>query len=228
LKDFVIPALYDTTEVVVTPEDTIDATLKAIEKGLRPAALNMASDFNPGGGVLKGSQAQEECLFRRSNYHFHLNRNTTDYPMAPTQVVYTPKVTIIKDNKYNLMDDFVEVDFIAGAAIRKPKLINGHLSDKDYIFMKKKIFMICETAAYHGHDAVVLGCFGCGCFGNPPSDVAQAFKEILLGPEGQTGFISKPGFPGAFKYVEFAVYGDGKDKNFRTFSEAFSPENLYK
>ena len=36
----------------------------------------------------------------------------------------------------------------------------------------------CQTALAHGHDAVVLGAFGCGAFRNPAQHVSQLFKEV--------------------------------------------------
>lgn len=48
--------------------DSIDAAKKLLDKGLHPCVLNLANAFSPGGGVASGSKAQEEDLFRRSNY----------------------------------------------------------------------------------------------------------------------------------------------------------------
>ncbi len=35
-------------------------------------------------------------------------------------------------------------------------------------------------AIAHGHDAVVLGAFGCGAFRNPAAHMAQLFKEVRV------------------------------------------------
>jgi hypothetical protein len=36
----------------------------------------------------------------------------------------------------------------------------------------------CQSAIAHGHDAVVLGAFGCGAFRNPAAHMAQLFREV--------------------------------------------------
>src|SRR5690606_10254878 len=122
LDSFDIPLPYEGGVVVTSPLDTIDAALRCKGLGLRPLVLNMASDYHPGGGVAKGSQAQEECLFRRTNYFLHLNEELVEYPFKPTQVVLSPGVAVIKDRNYQLMDSFETLDFVACAAVRKPRL----------------------------------------------------------------------------------------------------------
>ena len=67
---------YD-TEVKVIDSDCIYAAKNLIDKGLNPCVLNMASFHTPGGGVTRGSSAQEENIFRRTNifkslYQFNL------------------------------------------------------------------------------------------------------------------------------------------------------------
>ena len=72
---------YDTlphyeTEIKVINNDCLYEAKNMIDNGLKPAVLNMASFHTPGGGVISGSAAQEENLFRRTNlfkslYKFH-------------------------------------------------------------------------------------------------------------------------------------------------------------
>ena len=65
----------DSTVIKVYNCDTLVGTKRMIDQGMKPLVLNMASNFVPGGGVRKGSRAQEECLFRRSNYFLSLDTN---------------------------------------------------------------------------------------------------------------------------------------------------------
>ncbi|KAJ7788078.1 hypothetical protein B0H14DRAFT_2950224 [Mycena olivaceomarginata] len=46
---------------------------------------------------------------------------------------------------------------------------------------------------------LVLGAFGCGAFGNPPAEVAQLFRRVLLGRDGNRGGE----FLGCFDEVTF-------------------------
>lgn len=46
---------------------SLEAALTLLTDGLNPAVLNMASRKIPGGCVVRGAGAQEECLFRQTN-----------------------------------------------------------------------------------------------------------------------------------------------------------------
>ena len=55
------------TNIEVINQDCLIAAQELTRKGKNVAVLNMASFQIPGGGVLKGSGAQEENIFRRTN-----------------------------------------------------------------------------------------------------------------------------------------------------------------
>ena len=59
---------YESTLVKVVDEDCLIVYKDLVKKGFRPVLLNMANAHNPGGGYKRGDGAQEETLFRRSNY----------------------------------------------------------------------------------------------------------------------------------------------------------------
>jgi uncharacterized protein (TIGR02452 family) len=65
--------------------------------------------------------------------------------------------------------------------------------------------------AGHGHDAVVLGAWGCGVFRNDPEMVAELFAGALRGR-----------FAGVFDVVAFAVLdGTADGSTIRPFAERF-------
>ena len=115
-----------------------------LDEGLNPAVLNMASAYRPGGGVLNGARAQEECIFRRSNLFMSLYRydrqvydlviepnrdDFTDdlydlsfiqqgYPMDENfGGIYSDDVTVFKDGNYEWLHNPYQTAFISVAAM---------------------------------------------------------------------------------------------------------------
>jgi len=159
--------------------DTFDLASEYASEGLNVMVLNMASDYKPGGGVVSGKTAQEECLFRRSNAFMTHPRKW--YPLEVYQVVYSPEVQVIKDSKYELLTekDQFKVGMIAIPALRKPHLVYGEYYSSDRMIMQNKIESIFKIAIEQGHDSLVLGALGCGIFRNPPTEVANIFKTMI-------------------------------------------------
>ena len=195
--------------------------------------LNLASYRNPGGGVSTGAGAQEEYLFRCSDYFrslyqyvdyastYGVARNPNhSYPLQdPFGVVFSRGVTIFRDtesNGYRLIDEPWQVNFIAVAAHRNPKTVNvdgqTRLAPAEEQVMYNKVRTILRIAVRNGQQTLVLGALGCGAFHNPPKHVAQIFKAVLAEPE----------FDGAFDAVYFAIIDDHNSSgNLALFREVF-------
>jgi uncharacterized protein (TIGR02452 family) len=169
--------------IEVTTEDTFDMALRYKRNKLRPLVLNFANNNNPGGGVRKGSKAQEEDLFRRSNYFQTLNHESVEYPLDK-KVVYSPTVYIAKSNDYKWNTHAVRVSCLAVAAIKNPEIyLDGdeerfaEIDDREY--MKQAINTIFHVAIREEHDSLVLGALGCGAFRGPRHDIAKIFANAL-------------------------------------------------
>ena len=178
----------------------------------------MASNYRPGGGVKKGSSAQEEDIFRRSNYFLTLNKSMLPdetYPLKATTVIYSPSVVIIKDSNYNLLndEDLWSGSFLACPAIRNPQIkkigndVETFKRLNDYDLMKDKIEMCYKTALHFGHDSLVLGALGCGAFNNPPHTIANIFAEL------------NQKYALYFKKIGFAILSTGNNQNFNIFKK---------
>ena len=222
-------------KVIVSKKRTFEAAKGY--KGHKTVVHNFASATTPGGGVVNGASAQEECLCRCSGLYFSINtpnmwdgfykphRDAHD-PIHNDDIIYTPDVTVFKTDTSNptLMpeNDWYNVDVITCAA---PKLQGnggnrsgnnsnrGVMKDKDLLVLhEKRLRRILETAISEGAEAIVLGAFGCGAFCNSPEVVARASKNVL------------EDYLHSFKYIEYAVYCNPKDDtNYRTFERVLRP-----
>jgi uncharacterized protein (TIGR02452 family) len=213
-------------------DDCIEVARKLVEEGYRPIMLNMANRHTPGGGVLNGARAQEESLFRQSNlcvslyqfdeYHARLlglPLGNGRYPMdRDTGGIYSGRVTFFRTSSRQ-GDALVETPFecavVSVAAINRPDLTpDGRLVDWAVVATKKKIRSMLRIGLLHGHDAIVLGAWGCGAFRNPPEHMAGLFHEVLREPE----------FAGKYRVVRFAVIEDhnSRHSNFAPFDREFN------
>ena len=218
--------------VVVSKKRTFEAASEY--KGNRIAVHNFASASNPGGGVKKGSNAQEECLCRCSGLYLCLNtsemwdgfytphRNARD-PIHNDDIIYTPEIVVFKtdEKKPRLMDekDWYKVNVITCAAPNlrvhpgnpyNPGDGNEKIVVKDSDLLaihEKRLRRILNVAASEGNDTVILGAFGCGAFANDPEVVATASGNVIKE------------YLHAFKTIEYAIYCNTWDEiNYDTFA----------
>lgn len=171
-------------KIVVKNMDTLVLTEELVAQGHYPLVLNLASSFKPGGGFLSGAMAQEEELFRRTNYYMFLNSDNQRlfYPLSPNEVILTNRVMIIKDQNYTpLGDKSFMADFLAVAAPKNPGLnANGSYSDKEiYQAFRERIESIFQLAILNGNKYLVLGSLGCGAYRNPPEVVVKIFEKMI-------------------------------------------------
>lgn len=227
-----IPCKSTTTEIDVVNNDSIDAGLALKDEGYNPVVLNFANRRNAGGGVLNGARAQEETIFRRTNIfrslyqftnyaeYFNLQKNRRQYPMDRNYGgIYTPYATVFRAYDYTLLNSPQKISFISVAALNRPQLIDNMIAPELISVALNKIRTILRIGLYHGHDAIVLGAFGCGAFKNPPAHIALLFKQVINDLE----------FKNKFKRIVFAIIEDHNSfgainptGNFQSFVEVFS------
>lgn len=230
--------LFD-TKISVIDEDVMTVVQNLQSQGERPLLLNMANRYNPGGNVVQGARAQEETLFRSSNYflslfqfayyskEYNLPQRRNSYPLAMDYgAVFSPGVTFFRggiDTGFALFNKPFKVDLIAVPAFNRPELfLKGGLywlKDKGQIeAITNKIRTILRVAIVNGFTTLILSAFGCGAFKNPPNHVAKIFAQVFEEKE----------FKGAFDKIIFAIKNDhnsGKQHNpkgnYAPFAEIF-------
>jgi uncharacterized protein (TIGR02452 family) len=178
------------SEFEVVNETTLAGIARLLAEGDAPvAALNFASARNPGGGFLKGSQAQEESLARSSALHASLLRAGDFYERhraSPSMLysdamILSPGCPVFRDDDGNLLDSPRRVAFITSAAPNAGAAATNaphELPRIPEVFGRRTEYVLALAAA-RGYKRLVLGAWGCGVFRNDPAVVAGAFARHL-------------------------------------------------
>ena len=165
----------ETNNIQVVNSDSVSALTEWCKIG-KTAVLNMASHKRPGGGVINGARAQEECLFRCSNLGHVIS--TDFYPLQDNELLWTKDAIFFKDVNYAYMKD-VSVDVITIAAPNLNGLGRFHKMTNYEELTKDKIRLMLSMAIKNNIDNIILGAWGCGVFGNEPDKMAKMFKDVL-------------------------------------------------
>ena len=208
--------------VQVIDADVLDVA--EIFIGSNPCILNFGNAHNPGGGWLNGAIAQEECIARRSsliksigdNPMYLRNRAYTKTPYYLDDMIYSPRIRVLKDAQYNRLakDEEFDVAVVTGAAvnmystyiINNPDVVQAQV-DK---IMERRIVKVLDIMASYGHRCIVLGAWGCGAFGQDTYRVAEYFHKVLF----------EQGFAKCFDNIVFAIYND--QPKIKVFEEVFA------
>lgn len=229
------------TKTVVSKKRSFEAAAEYARDGKKVCVLNFASSTNPGGGVTRGSSAQEECLCRCSTLYPCLNtekmwdafygpHRAAGNPLYNDDCLYTPGVVVFKSDVSfpERMEeaDWYQVDVITCAAPNLRSVPSNFMNpcagetpaeienEKLYKLHQQRIERIFRIAAANGAEILILGAFGCGAFCNPPEVVAKAFKAV------QEKYASY------FEMIEYAVFcGRYETENYQVFRKVFEKEN---
>ena len=222
-------------QVMVSRRRTLEAA--SAYPGKKVCVLNFASATNPGGGVTRGSSAQEEAICRCSTLYFSLIEQSMwkgfyaphraqKNPLHNDDCIYTPGVVVFKTDTAAPMamppEEWYTVDVLTCAAPNLRERPSNRMNDGDgHIRTKisrgelrqlhvKRMRRILGIAAEEGSEVIILGAFGCGAFCNPPEIVAEAMKTSIQE------------YRMAFETIEFAVYCPPHDsRNYQVFDHMF-------
>ena len=214
-------------EIEVLEDTTFHCASRYVRENKKIAVLNFANAYHPGGGVVQGAMAQEECLCRSSNlyegltipyivrhYYKWNQKNTGD--MFSDRIIYTPGVTVFKDDSdYPVnMEEWFEVDVITCAApYNDPQKRARNTEEKLKAVFYHRIQNILEVAIANKVDILILGAFGCGAFHNSATLVANVMCELLVEKE----------YARYFERVVFAIKKSGSNNtNYLAFKMMFA------
>jgi uncharacterized protein (TIGR02452 family) len=201
------PAGSASTTFAVTNETTLAAARRLVGEGFRTAALNFASARHPGGGFLNGARAQEESLCRSSGLYFCIRGNPMYAHHAgqtggfySNYALHSPNVPVFREDDGTWLArpylcSFVTAPAVNAGAVRPDQ--RGAIRAE----MAQRVVKVLTIMAGQGHDAVVLGAWGCGVFKNDPEVLAELFREVL-----------SVRFHGVFSRVVFAVLDGSEDR----------------
>jgi uncharacterized protein (TIGR02452 family) len=206
------------TRIQVTNETTLGASLRFVESGLRPLALNFANGVHPGGGFLGGARAQEEVLCRSSAlyqtlvddpmYEEHRKRHRPD---STDWAIYSPDVPVFRRDDRTELERPWLLCFLTCAAPYAPSIGQPEAGD----LLQKRIHRVLAIARAYGHSALVLGAWGCGAFANDPHRTAIDFRQAL-----------ENDFSGAFSEIVFAITDWSPERKFLgSFRDVFAPND---
>jgi uncharacterized protein (TIGR02452 family) len=221
-------SLYDQTNVMVRNEDTLVAARRLALKGKRPLALVMADHRFAGGDVQRGSGAQEESLFRRTNLCLALPQDLRLYPIAKDEAILVKSATVFRDTEKNMckpLERPYEMDFVVCPGLHNPRTLDdGSLDYMEEITLRKKLRLIFQVAqkGQPPYDSLVLGAMGCGAWKSPPESVAAVMKEELDAAGGAFERIVVACLEvDAKDYIVVDKNDDQKASNYEVFSRAF-------
>ena len=210
-------------KVKVSPKRTVEAAKQY--KDTKVCILNFASAKNPGGGVVNGAKAQEECICRITTLYpclasdkimegfYQPHRTMFSDLIYNDDLIFTPDVYCIKTDTASPSprpeNEWFKVDVITCAS---PNL-SGYTRIYDDTLAKiqyKRLEKVFLTAINNGAETFILGAFGCGAFRNPPKVVAKVMKDLT------------EKYRYYFKNIEFAVYCSPKNPtNYNVFRDTF-------
>lgn len=213
------------TTFEVTNETTLQAAHRLASDISEDSTLclNFASARNPGGGFLKGSQAQEESLARASGLYPCIAQMTEYYETNRRQrsglytdyMIYSPDVPIFRNDGAALLEQPYVAGILTAPAVNRGAVARNEprrLSQVNKVMSQRieKILLVC---ANHHHTTLVLGAWGCGAFRNSPEEIAALFARHLF---------ENPLFKQRFKKIVFAVLDRSKElRIIRPFEDAF-------
>ena len=199
------PAHETDTMFTVNGLTTLDSVRAEYEEDPKLLCLNFASARHPGGGFLKGSEAQEESIARASGLYkclmkaepYYIANRRSETCLYTDHIIYSPGVPVFKDEEGELMNEAIRTAIITAPAVNTGVVKRQEPENVDKIVsvMSRRIDMVLAICKKHEHQTLILGAWGCGVFGNDPAEIAGMFNELLTNK-----------YKNQFRKVVFSIY----------------------
>lgn len=234
------PHKAEKAKVIVSGKRSLEVAEHYAKQGKKVCVLNFASATNPGGGVVNGSSAQEECICRCTTLYPCLNTDqmwNTFYkphrkaanPLYNNDCIYTPDVCVFKsDTNFPEplpKEEWWSINILTCAAPnfreRPSNFMNpraGNTAAKITPselekLLTARIRRIFEIVVVNRNEVLILGAFGCGAFRNPPQIVAKVFNVVMQD------------YLCYFDTIEYAVYHTEREvANYEAFRKIIDKE----
>ena len=187
--------------------------------------LNFASAKKPGGGFLRGAQAQEESIARSSTIYPTLMTDTAQqfYKLHSRDpkggyyshaMIYSPGILLFRDDRGGWTVP-TEVDVLTSPAVNAGvarrtlhgMVAGGSVEGKIEVAMRERMARILFLFEKQAVQDVVLGSFGTGVFRNDVGMVARIWADLLA--------VKDARFKTSFERVTFAILGKATFDQFK-------------
>jgi len=149
------------------------------------SVLNFANPKNPGGGFLKGHNAQEESLCKASTLYpvikkadVFYDKNSED-PFFSDKILYSKYIYFFKDYFGQFITP-IKCDVITCAAPSYNFYDYERIKPEEHEeVIYSRFIKVLMASKENGVRNIILGAWGCGIFRNPPEVNARIFKVAL-------------------------------------------------
>jgi len=196
--------------------DTIFTLQKAMMDGSQIGVLNFASAYNPGGGFINGSTAQEEALAYASDLYFQQEGNLfyeinkKEKSKCYTDTAIYSRVTFFRDSNFTFVRTPYVVSVVTCPAVNMSALQNkgADLEQAEKVMYERMRKVLCLFAE-KGCSTIILGAWGCGVFGNDSKNIADNWYTLLQ-DEGCKKY---------FKQIIFSILDTGRGNTYAIFKD---------
>lgn len=171
---------------ILVPQDSVSCLFNNDMPG-KVAILNYADYISPGGMFFEGSKAQEEALCHASNLYpilldfertyYKWNESHRNKELYLNRALYTPDVKFIKDNAVT------RADVITCAAPNFYAASYQDVSNEENLrVFRQRVKFMDAVARDNGVETLICGAWGCGVFGQDPTQTCRLLLDELTIP----------------------------------------------